>query len=587
MSLKVNSYVSDGSVLLAFDMEQPTDDFAGFAIQCHPKGSDPYYLPNRLSFTHPIDKDTEPENRPWVTSDKAPFQKFYWMHFPPQIDTIKEYEYEITAMHFQSSFGLKKGEQARVEVNFGEFATKFHNFTPGFTRGYLSSQAYATGFHNAPIRPAKKTMDFDSKPFEKQWEWLGYSAHKLLFEFLNECLHDKSIHVDLFAYDLDHPDFIRAIVQLGKEKRLRAFLDDAPLHTKKGAIEIDAKKAILHAAGAHNVISGHFKRFAHCKVMVQRKNGKPIKVFTGSANFSIRGLYVQANNVMVINDPKTAEHYGQAFDEAFSLQQKNPKGSAKVATAFAKSPVAAKYFDCSGQGLPKFDVAFSPHTSGQVSLKTVAEAIKQAKTSVIFAVMQLGGSGSVLQQLASLNKRKDIFSYGMTQSAGKVQLFSPGSAQHGEFATFSYLSKNVPKPFAEEYSGGMGQVIHDKFVVVDFNGDNPVVFTGSSNLAEGGETANGDNLLAIHDRDLAVGFAVEGIRLVDHYHFRMMKQQSTKEDPMTLQGPGATGGGGKGKGKKKSDLWWEPYYDKTSPRYNERTLLSHAPGHAASHRRGN
>ena len=60
MPLKVNTFVSDGSVLLAFDMPQPDDTFAGFAIQCTPKGREPYYLLNRLNFTNGVSKDTTP-----------------------------------------------------------------------------------------------------------------------------------------------------------------------------------------------------------------------------------------------------------------------------------------------------------------------------------------------------------------------------------------------------------------------------------------------------------------------------------------------------------------------------------------------
>jgi len=583
MSLKVNAYVSDGSVLLAFDMPQPTDDFAGFAIECFPKGGKPYFLQNRLSLTKCVSKTTKPTN-PWTDSNKAPFQKFYWMHFPPTAETIRQYDYEVTAMHYAGKTGLKAGEKQRITVNFDEFCNQYKKFSPGFTRGYLSSQAYADEFKNAPIRPdlkkgQKKQMLFDTKKFEKQWAWLGYTARKLVFTFLNECLKDKSIHVDLFAYDLDEPDFIQGIVELGKQGRLRAFLDNAPLHTKSGAVEIDAHKAILAAAGAHNVVQGCFKRFAHCKVMVARRNGVPFKVFTGSANFSIRGLYVQANNCIVIDDPKTAKAYGDAFDEAFTQQQKL-KSSAKVATAFAKSPIASKYIDCSGPDLPKFEVALSPHTSEAVSLDVVAKAIKNAKSSVIFAVMQLGGSGAVLQQLGTLNQRKDLFAYGMTQNAGPaddskskkpsgITLFAPGSAQHGEFSAFASLNKQVPPPFNAETSGGMGQTIHNKFVVVDFNGDNPVVFTGSSNLAKGGEEANGDSLLAIYDRNTAIGYAVEGIRLVDHYHFRMLQAQHPSSKPITLQQAGD-----------KAKKWWAPYYDPKDTKYTERVLF--AQGHHAA-----
>ena len=57
--------------------------------------------------------------------------------------------------------------------------------------------------------------------------------------------------------------------------------------------------------------------------------------------------------------------------------------------------------------------------------------------------------------------------------------------------------KQVPPPFDREFTDGAGQVIHDKFIVIDFNDANPVVFTGPSNLADGGEAQHGDNLLAI------------------------------------------------------------------------------------------
>jgi hypothetical protein len=66
---------------------------------------------------------------------------------------------------------------------------------------------------------------------------------------------------------------------------------------------------------------------------------------------------------------------------------------------------------------------------------------------------------------------------------------------------------------------GLGHQVHHKFVVCGFNGKDPVVYCGSSNLALGGEKANGDNLLAIHDEDIATVFAIEALGLVDHFEF--------------------------------------------------------------------
>lgn len=569
MSLTVNAFVSDGSVLLAFDMPQPDDSLAGFAIFCKPSNAPGYYIANRLSFTYGVSVATTAETRVWTASKKAPFQKFSWVHFP-RVDSTDQFTYTVTAMHYAAGGGLETGDSATASVNFDtDFRSTFKQFQAGFTRGYLSSQAYAEEFQNAAIRPAgPKTMDYDTAPFEKQYVWLGYTARKMIFDFLKQCLDEQGTAVDLFAYDLDEPDFIRGLIQLAKEKRLRAFLDDSSSHISPTAVEPNVRKALADEV-PESVVTGHFQRFAHDKVLIQRDSqGKPIRVLTGSANFSVRGLYVQANNVIIIEDPDVANVYGQVFDLAFQTA-KASNGSSAAAKAFEASNLSRQWFVGSAKSdadLPQFQMSFAPHADATVSLDVVDEAIKSAKQSVLFAVMELSGGGDVLRALSTLDERTDIFSYGITQSAGGLTLFKPGSSQHGEFAAFSYLAKQVPQPFRAEVSGGMGQVIHDKFVVVDFDGDNPAVFTGSSNLASGGESQNGDNMLAIYDKTIATGYAVEAIRLVDHYHFRMMQQQSPSSDPITLQGPGGT-----------APRWWSESYTPGTAKYFERLLFGGKP----------
>ena len=164
------------------------------------------------------------------------------------------------------------------------------------------------------------------------------------------------------------------------------------------------------------------------------------------------------------DDPQTAELYESAFEQSFMDESK-----------FAKSEIAKGWHDLTEQGLPKFGVAFSPHTTAEVSLDRVAKAIQNAKSSVLFAVMELGGSGPVLTQLKNLPSRKNVFSYGMTQTISGIKIYKPGDS-NGMIVPFAYLKGKVPVPFQDEFSGGMGQVIHHKFIVVDFNGENPVVF---------------------------------------------------------------------------------------------------------------
>lgn len=548
--ITLTAYPGDGDILLGYSLDPNVFQnkvLAGFSIQCIPPAGQPYYLPNRLNFSQAVTSNTTPDKRVWTTSDKAPFQKFHWVHFPPDVYP-GTYRYKVTARLWQGS-NLVDGPSVEVPVELAP-ANSGH-FELGFTRGYLTSQAYADKFNNKDIRQEPKTLDYDTKPFEAQYEWLGYHARKMIFSLLQKCVNDTSTTVDLFAYDLDEPDVLKMLESLGP--RLRAFLDNAPLHTDN-ALEVQAHDRLARSAGAANVKQGHFKRFAHDKIIIQKKNGKAVKVLTGSANFSVRGLYVQANNVLLFDDPNIADLYEQVFEKAFTDMN-----------GLVNSPLAAKWFDFPNEtNVPNFSVSFAPHTNASISLDKVNTALKGAKSSVLFAVMELGGGGEVLPTLQQLHLSGKVFSYGITQNDAGFTVYKPG--QPGVLVPFAALDKHVPPPFDKEWRGGPGQVIHDKFIVIDFNDENPVVFTGSSNLAKGGEESNGDNLLAIYDKNVVAAFAVEAIRLVDHYHFRASMEAATDTKPLMLSS--ATD----------QQKWYASDYDTNDIRNAERVLFASGPG---------
>jgi len=552
--LTLTAYPGDGEVLLAYSLdpnELKAHDLAGFAIQCTPPKGDPYFIPNRLNFTTPVNSGTTPQQRPWTSSQDAPIQKFHWNHFAPDV-MPGDYQYKITARYCQGTT-LVDGPSATATMQL--VPAQRGNFELGLTRAYISSQAYATKFGNKDIRP-EKSLDYDTQPLQPAYQWLGFHARQMIFDLLKECLDDKSITVDMFAYDFDEPDILKQCEALGP--RLRAFLDNAPLHTGQ-ALEVQVHERLVKSAGAANVKQGHFKRFAHDKIIIQKKNGKAVKVLTGSANFSVRGLYVQANNVLLFSDPNVADQYEQVFESVFQNM-----------SAYSGSALAGQWFDFPklGNGVPNFSVSFAPHKDAKVSMDKVDQALKNAKSSVMFAIMELAGSGSVLQTIQQLHVSGKIFSYGMTQNVKGFNVYKPG--QPGVLVPFAALIKNVPPPFDKEVTGGPGQVIHDKFIVIDFNDQNPVVFTGSSNLAEGGEESNGDNLLAIYDRQVAEVFAAEAMRLVDHFQFRAAMQAATEVKPLMLS---ACGGQPK---------WWQPHYDPSDMRNVQRELFASGPSAVTS-----
>jgi hypothetical protein len=570
--LTVKAYRGEGCVLIAMDLQQSAcDGLAGFAIARSTDGVNFTYAHNRLSFkaAKGITAATTTEQRVAMseTTDIAPYQKFRWVDYPPE--TVDgPYTYRVEAMYFVAGKDPASGAgalQSKAKVTFALPLTGkiTSGFDIAFTRGYVSSQAFVDRYgstvtslrlDNSVTYDTRKNVDGATPPvsYRDMYHWLGAGARTLLSDFLVQCEADgvaTGSGYDVFAYDLDEPDFLKVLVRDAERGwPVRMVLDDAPLHTKPGAREIEAAK--LLEGSKVKVVRGHFKRFAHDKCVIQRdKAGNAVRVLTGSANFSVRGLYVQSNSMIVIDDPDVAKLYGQAFDQAFTAMGK-----------FPSAPIAAKWFDFQKPDLPNFGVSFAPHKSAAVSLKEVSDAIAGAKSSVLFAVMELSGGGDVLKALNSLLKKKTIFSYGVTQ-AEKGLTFTK-SGKPGLLVPFGYLKSKVPEPFRDEWNGGPGQVIHHKFVVVDFNTPNAVVFCGSSNLAEGGEQANGDNLLAIRDPAVAALYAVEAIQLVDHYEFRAVQSTITKpQDAMVLAGPDA------------KPQWWESFYDPKNLKSRERTVL--------------
>jgi hypothetical protein len=546
--LTVAAYRGDGAVMLAFDASDDlSKNLAGFALQFTPPGGTAEALVNRLAFETPITATTTPEQRTWTPTDQAPIQKFRWTHFPPDVEP-GTFTYRATAMLFKASGSTELEAGPSVELGLDIIDEGYPNFELGFTRGYLSSQAYAEHFQNAPVAPNPASIDFDSAPYQERWRWLGFHARRMVFDFLNEAVSDSSLTLDVFAYDLNEPDVIGAFAKLGS--RLRLYLDDSSSHVRDGAAEVAAAELLRGSGGADNVKTGHFSRFSHDKILIQRRDGVAVKVLSGSANFSIRGLYVQANNVFVFDDPALAALYGKTFDQVWA-----------DAHGFSASELASRWFEVTAKDSPATSVSFSPHHDPSVSLHRVAEAMANAKSSVLFSVMDLSGGGEVMGQIQALPGR-DLYAFGTSQRvSGELAVTSPN---HPAVAVpFAYLHDQVPAPFKPEVSGGAGQVIHNKFVVVDFNDALPLVFAGSSNLAEGGEQENGDNLVCFADARIAETYAVEAIRLIDHYRFRAVQQTATQAEPLVL--------------KSRAEDWVAEYYDPANEKFRERTLFVATP----------
>jgi phosphatidylserine/phosphatidylglycerophosphate/cardiolipin synthase-like enzyme len=543
--------------LIGMDVEDPEADLVGFSIEVQSPGSAGFQaLRNRLAFSYPKKNALKAVNGfRNFSSTEAPFQKFRWVHFPydPQPGS---YTYRVTKQHMNPDKSLRAGTSITLDISLDRVV--YDGFLDvGFARNFASSQAYADKYGNNPnVIPDVPANGLDFKKVKGDvYEWLGFEAYELIFNFLKDVAADDTLELDFFAYDLNEPDIVALLETIGP--RLRAVIDDSGEHKPDTSAESQAAARLAASAGEDRVKRMHFSGLQHNKVLIAKRNGEAIRVLHGSTNFSFRGIYIQANNALVFSSPEIANHFEEVFELAFS----NPK-------KFNAQPIATQWHLFHAPDKPTAHFCFSPHADADLSLSPVGAAIDQASSSVFFAIAFLNQStsGAVREAIDRL-QAKNVFSYGISDKRGGLNVQKPDGSLG--IVDFEFLAKHTPEPFKTEWNGGQGIHEHHKFVVTDFNLPTAKVFTGSSNLSVSGEQKNGDNLVMIEDQRVATSYAIEAIRVFDHLQFRTKMQAATgagDSGALTLALPTALSG---------KPAWFERFYEDGSQLERDRKLFSH------------
>src|SRR5271165_3241339 len=598
--IAVSAYGGDAKTLLAFDLtaDSARTGLAGFTIQAHPPGTAPYYIGNGLSLAlSPAHAQVAGET-PFSTVN-APIQKFRWVHVPGLVHqggtpAFGSYTYVVTPRYFTTSGALEPldaSTSVSVDVAVGPFVKGA--LTVSFTRSYVQSQAFVQHFgpvaHSRPdgdellydtSASAGTNGNGDTFTYAQEYEWLGFTARQRVFDILNEVQADPSLTLDVFAYDLNEPDVAALLFKLGSAGQVRIILDDAALHHSTAAPKPEDMFTTTFTADAGDaaIRRGKFKRYAHDKVFIVSDHDGPRTVLTGSTNFSVTGLYVNANHVLTFDDREVATTYSNVFNEAWSDDVKAAK--------FAASTWAGQTFNFGGaaSSTPPTSITFSPHPQdvaaqilGDLVSRIQAEAAVAAPQhgSVFFAVMELSGAGEnpVYDALNDIHSNTAVFSYGISDAPKSVSLYLPGN-NTGILVSGRPGKELLPPPF-NQVPQFRGHEIHHKFVVCGFRGDDPVVYCGSSNLALGGEKANGDNLLAIRDADVATVFVIEALALVDHYEFLNTLSNKTGSTPAAAakQTDKRAAASAAGWVLGTTNAWTEKYFDPNDLHYADRELF--------------
>src|ERR1700756_3782842 len=138
---------------------------------------------------------------------------------------------------------LRAGDAVTLDIPLDQVA--YDGFLDvGFARNYASSQAYNEKYGgNQQVIPvdADQGLKFQKVPGDV-YEWLGFEAYDLIMGILKEVAQDRTLSLDFFAYDLNEPDIIALLEQMGS--RLRAIIDDSRDHKPATSAESQSAKRL-------------------------------------------------------------------------------------------------------------------------------------------------------------------------------------------------------------------------------------------------------------------------------------------------------------------------------------------------------
>ncbi|HEY4327813.1 MAG TPA: phospholipase D-like domain-containing protein [Mucilaginibacter sp.] len=498
------------------------------------------------------------------------------------------YTYEITPRYLAGNVLQPIDPTLTVAVTIQVCPFNIKSLQIGFTRSFIASQAAASHFgEKVKLKPDHGDPGFQQLLYDTRlnsghmqqmingvltdvpysyddlYSYLGWQVRARVIDFLEEALKDPEISLDVFAFDLDEPTICQYLLTMAGQGRIRIILDNSTSHvTQPGVAFTQFEDQFTNQfnatkTGNADIKRGCFFSLAHSKVFIQLKNNQPVKVLTGSTNFSVNGLYVNANNVLIFNNPSVAALYEKIFDASWPDTKAFKANTDVSAQSFGfNSP--AEQNNINDPTLPQMVIRFSPHpkTFAQKELDDLAADAETAQ-SILFAIMNDRSGSALLTAIMGKVRHTETFTMGITDSTTEVLLYSPNSTT-GIHVAGRGLRPLLPSNFKPEPTIE-GISVHHKFVVLNFNTDNGIVICGSSNLALGPEQENGDNLLVIRDPDVVTVFGIEAIRLVDHFQFRDKSNKAGGTGNITLH---------------TDSLWTKAYFTDGDMKSRERLLLT-------------
>ena len=560
MSIEVKVYDNgDHTCLVWLPSDcQAIKDCRGFTIKRVRNGNTDY-LHGFAEFT--ADDKPDPTN-PW----KPPLQRFMWWDY--LVDPGDVVQYSIVPVtgpdkdHLTPNTNLASDMTEKMTIT-GQSTPHISSY---FNKGIVAAQWVSRAMDKEPKGSSIKALV--AKPGDPMRNSLSGLLRPQILSLLADA---KKAGGKIYAalYELNDPELIDALVEFGQDCNLilanGAFKPPANDENKAVRAQLKSKIQVYDRI----VTSGHF---AHNKVVVVcDSNSKPLRVLSGSTNWTSSGLCTQANNGLIIDDPAVAQDYLDAWNRIRAAGNGFPQD---LITANS----TAKTFQVDGCSVTPWHVP----TSHAQDLDYARKLINAAKEGILFLFFNPGTfqpdttpekwtllqnilnrhhqennatynpnlyiKGVVNQDIPYLTtdkapqkkgKKPPVQSMDPTTEAQPVTLYSNGIEPPDRLSHDVLVPANIKQQFEnwEQELLRAGIVdIHSKVIVLDPFGQNPVVMTGSHNLGFKASSKNDDNLIIIEGNGpLAAAFAINIIAIFQTYRWNSYVTQN-RDDPKVWHG---------------------------------------------------
>ncbi|MDO9087215.1 MAG: phospholipase D-like domain-containing protein [Anaerolineaceae bacterium] len=532
--LRVHAIAGTYVVLLGFDL--PVADCAGLlGFSIHRQDlteNEAYYLSGSKAFA-----ETDPgfpAGTQYSTHDH-PIQSFQWADY--SVKPGHHYIYTITARKGTPS-NLTDFATTIIDIHTEAVTANEHNVY--FNRGVSGSQAYVRRFGD---------LSPDAVPNRKAYEWLSRGLNEALEDFIRSCVPGVD-SLRIAAYEFNYERFLDVIKEaLAAGVDVKFVFDARQDNPKLKNI------ATLQALGLE-LPNVSFQRtqpksyISHNKFIVKLHNGTPHSVWTGGTNFSEGGIYGHSNVAHVVEDPLIAQQFLDYWNDLAG----DPTSTSLKNNIETLTPLPI------GQ-LPQGTTAiFSPRKNLD-ALNWYAELARNA-TGSLFITFAFGlpdvfkdvyANAQAPLRFALLEQKTRSIKAGPEKQAEEGKIQQLRNKPENVFAVGNFIRTSTVDGWLKERLSGLNshvRYVHNKFMLIDALGDDPIVISGSANFSEASTIRNDENMLVIRGNtrvaDIYLG---EFMRLYSHFAFRESLQWRKPDDPPKPL---------------RTDDWWQDYFGNTT-----------------------